>query len=71
MEAGNRVCIWGEILQRVSRKGFVEGEGGFFFGSFGIRGKRSMISDSSWVLYLLVLCGAGAGAGAVYGGLVV
>ena len=43
MGAGNRVCIWGEILQEVSRKGLlVEGETVFFlFGIFGIRGKRS------------------------------
>ena len=34
--------IWGEILQRVSRKGFVDcgGKNGFLVGIFGIRGKR-------------------------------
>ena len=35
MGAGNRVCIWGEILQEVSRKGaFVEGKR-FFLGAKG------------------------------------
>ena len=39
MGAGNRVCIWGEILQEVSRKGgFCGGETVFFRGKKGVRG---------------------------------
>ena len=47
MGAGNRVCIWGEILQEVSRKGFLwRGKNGFFclaFLGLGAKGVWAVI----------------------------